>query len=1042
MKRKRKSSNARGSTKRQRTAGDQQPPITPLLEQYYDGVHSLRTYLVSRLPKTAKKRRRRLIRYGLQPAQDESILVERSVVELLDSILVGTGKNIPLQDLDQLDADLSAWTQQVSETDISVSPSTGRLRQSEVGLTRCRFFLLNATPSCHRIANQADQSQIVDFVISSLFRRHTGSYRPSHVLCDGFQRSAGTGGEARAVPGLPGIFAKGENPHVQELRNPPWSSLPDLLGRGAERVLSEMLMNCGLYRPIHDSSNVRQICGIPLDDLKTVQKQAEPQEANLPVQDSASFAALPKKRQLSDIRFLRHRMLYAKPSLKSNGKVRFGMTHAHVMRRYRNLTDPAETIHVMKYVFPRQFDLHNVFTSSTDVRNTSHQLMDYTVREQEIARVRTKRKYRSGKPALLGDKVPRRLRGKCFRLVERLRKRESRCSYRTLLDHHCPRSQHGTSDQDSTFDKAAPLGNVSAFCRAAIRHVFPLEFFGDHEGETGNFAVVTRCVDNFVRLRRYETTSLHDVMQGITLSDIQWPASAKADQKSNMSRSDFETRKDIMSELLYYVFDSYLIPLIRSHFYVTESSAHRNQLFYFRHDLWQSLSEPALNSLKLEMFEECSAVELGNAMAQRALGVSKVRLLPKEVGMRPIINLRRRVQRHKNGPHALGKSINSILTPAFSILNYEKTSRPGMVGSALFSVDDMFTRLQSFRTSLSSRGPITSPLYFAKVDVRSCFDTIPQKRLLILAKHILSANEYHLTRYSRAKLLGGHNKETPGFGAKPSWKYLTKATTEGSDFDLDAEIRSESIAGRTRTAYVGGVVQRSEYRRTILDLLHEHIQSNIVKLGKRLYRQKEGIPQGSILSSLLCSYFYTELEKSALGFVNNESSLLMRLIDDFLIITTDRHVAETFMRTMHAGLPEFGVQVKADKSRANFDISIDGSAIDRLPAETDFPYCGNAINTTTLDLSKDMQRRKTTNIQDSITVEFSKLPGQTFYRKTLNALKLYMRTMYLSTSYNSVTTVLTNLYCAFDEVAKKSYSYIKSLPSSKQPASKLMISKS
>lgn len=148
------------------------------------------------------------------------------------------------------------------------------------------------------------------------------------------------------------------------------------------------------------------------------------------------------------------------------------------------------------------------------------------------------------------------------------------------------------------------------------------------------------------------------------------------------------------------------------------------------------------------------------------------------------------------------------------------------------------------------------------------------------------------------------------------------------------------------------------------------------------------------------------------------------------------------MRTMHAGLPEFGVQVKADKSRANFDIDIDGSAIDRLPAETDFPYCGNAINTTTLDLSKDMQRRKTTNVQDSITVEFSKLPGQTYYRKTLNALKLQMRTMHLSTSYNSVATVVVNMYCAFDEVAQKSYSYIKSLPSSKQPASKLMISKS
>lgn len=1042
MKRKRKSTKARGSTKRQRTDGGRHPPVTPLLEQYYHGVHSLRAYLVSRLPKTAKKRRRRLHNYGLHPVQDESILIEQGVVELLDSILVGTAGCITLQDVDQLDAEISAYTQELSETDISVSQCAGRLRQSEVGLRPCLFFLPISNSSNNYTANRADHQQIVDFVILSLFRRHTGSYRPSHVLCDGFQRSAGTDGEARAVPGLPGIFAKGENPLVQELRNQPWSSLPELLGRGAERILIEMLMNCGLYRPVHDSSNVRQICGLPLGDLQAGKKEARPQESNVSLQDPVSSAALPKKRQLSEIRFLRHRMLYAKPSLKSSGEVRFGMTHAHVMRRCRNSTDPAETTHVMKYIFPRQFDLHNAFTSFTDLRNTSHQLTDYTVREHEIARVRTKRKYRPGKPPLLGDKVPRRLRGKCFYLVERLRKRESRCPYRMLLDYHCPRPQHGTSDRDSTFGQAAPLANVSAFCRATIRHIFPAEIFGDHEGETGNSAAVMRCVDSFVRLRRFETTSLHDVMQGIALSNLQWLAPPNADPKSNMSKSDFEIRKDIMSELLYYIFDSYLIPLIRSHFYVTESNTHRNQLFYFRHDVWKSLSEPALDLLKLEMFEECSTLELGNAMAQRALGVSKVRLLPKEVGMRPIINLRRRVQRHQNGPHALGKSINSILTPAFSILNYEKTNRPGMLGSALFSVDDIFVRLQNFRTSLTSRGPLTSPLYFAKVDVRSCFDTIPQERLLDLARTILSANEYHLTRYSRAKLLGGHNEETPGFGAKPSWKYLTKATTKSSGFDLDAEIHSESLAGRTRTAYVGGVAQRPEYRQTILDLLHEHIQSNVVKLGNRFYRQKEGIPQGSILSSLLCSYFYAELERSALGFVDNESSLLMRLIDDFLIITTDRHVAESFMRTMHAGLPEFGVQVKADKSRANFDIEIDGHAIDRLPAKTDFPYCGNAINTITLDLSKDMQRRRTTNIQDSITVEYSKLPGQSFYRKTLNALKLHMRTMHLTTSYNSVATVLTNLYCAFDEVAQKSYSYVKSLPSIKQPASKLMISKS
>lgn len=829
------------------------------------------------------------------------------------------------------------------------------------------------------------------------------------------------------------------NQYLDELKNEAWSHLPALLGRGAEGILGEMLMDCGLYRSMDGSNNMRQLCGLPLHELKPAMQAMQPPRTGKAIGDTE--ADRPTTYRLSDMRLLRHRMLYAKPSLKASGDIRFGMTHVHVMNRYQNYGDVAETIHVMKYIFPRQFGLHNAFTSSVDRQDTSQPFKDYTTREQEIARDRIKRQRRTVQPIPFADKIPRRLRGPCLRLVVRLRKRHSRCSFRALLNYFCPLMQSDALGKTSTFDQASSHASVSAFCRAVIRNVFPPDTFGKTGSKSNSFEVVLHSVDTFVSLRRYETLSLHDIIQSIVIKDIDWLEPSKTNKSSNLSRSDFETRKSILSELLYYLFDSYLVPLIRSHFHVTESNVHRNQLFYFRHDVWKAMSEPALRSLKLDMFEECSTAELRGAMVQRALGVSKVRLLPKEQGMRPIINLRRRIQRQQNGGLVLGKSINSILTPAFSILNYEKSRRPDMLGSALFSVDDMFARLQEFRSGLSKHGSKTSPLYFAKVDVKSCFDTIPQRRLLQLADDILSANEYHLAKYARGKLLGGNNEKTPGFGAKPSWKFLTRASTDKAVFDLNAEITADTTAGRTRTTYVGGLAQKSQHRKAILDLLHEHVESNIVKLGDRMYRQKEGIPQGSVVSSLLCSYFYAELERNALGFIKNDNSLLLRLIDDFLIISTDRDIAELFMRTMHAGLPEFGVQVKTDKSRANFDMDIDGSPVNRLPAVTDFPYCGNAINTVTLDLSKDMERRTAANNQNSVTVEYSKLPGQSFYRKTLNALKLHMRAMHLSTSYNSIDTVLNNLHHAFNEVAHKSYSYIKSLPNNKQPSSKLIISK-
>ena len=53
-----------------------------------------------------------------------------------------------------------------------------------------------------------------------------------------------------------------------------------------------------------------------------------------------------------------------------------------------------------------------------------------------------------------------------------------------------------------------------------------------------------------------------------------------------------------------------------------------------------------------------------------------------------------------------------------------------------------------------------------------------------------------------------------------------------------------------------------------------------------------------------------------------------------------------------------------------------------------------------------------------------------------------MQAMLLSTTYNSTATVLANLHHAFTEVAQKSYHYIRSLPSRKQPGDQLLISMS
>jgi hypothetical protein len=96
----------------------------------------------------------------------------------------------------------------------------------------------------------------------------------------------------------------------------------------------------------------------------------------------------------------------------------------------------------MKYIFPRQFGLHNVFTSKVDPRDTALPFKDYTLREKEIQQVLQRQSSKRGisraKVDGMKSHVPKRLRGEPVSLVNKLRKLNKKCSYIELLRHYCP----------------------------------------------------------------------------------------------------------------------------------------------------------------------------------------------------------------------------------------------------------------------------------------------------------------------------------------------------------------------------------------------------------------------------------------------------------------------------------------------------------------------------------------------------------------------------------------------------------------------------
>lgn len=602
-------------------------------------------------------------------------------------------------------------------------------------------------------------------------------------------------------------------------------------------------------------------------------------------------------------------------------------------------------------------------------------------------------------------------------------------------------------------DYATPASSVSAFCRAVLLKLVPFRFFGDGPDGSFNRQLVMKHVDNFIKLRRFESLSLHEVCKGLKVTSIPWLAApnlldSTGGQKAKIALPDFKKRTELLHELIYYIFDSLLIPLIRANFYVTESQTHRNRLFYFRHDVWQRLIKDPLVDLKKKMFEEVESGRAQRLLARRSLGVGALRLLPKSAGIRPILNLRKRALKETTWGGKkktyLAASINSSLTPIYNMLSYERKRAPEKFGSSLQFVGDIHIRLKDFKKQLvqNSRGPEPSKLpqlYFVKLDIQGCFDTIPQKQLLGLIGDLVSEGTYHITKHVEM------NPSAFDARGKPMRRFIGRAAPIMKQQPLPNIIAGDGQGGKAKTVYIDTINQRLYGADDLLDLLDEHVRNNLVKMGSNYFRQRSGIPQGSVLSNLLCNFFYAQLEEEKLGFLRPSDSVLLRLVDDFLLVTTDISQAMQFLQVMIPGQPSYGVLVNPAKSMVNFTAAVEGTHIPRLEGSRLFPYCGMLIDIKTLEINRDQSRlleggdTAAATISDTLTVETNRNPGRVFRRKVLGPFRLQIHPMYLDDAHNSRSVVLSNLHASFVTAAMKMYRYMKSLRGPRHPDAPIII---
>ncbi|KAK6495865.1 hypothetical protein TWF481_002910 [Arthrobotrys musiformis] len=1101
----------------------------PVLSAYFQTLLPLRQYLLLALKSSRSiatsliSRKKRLLRFK----SDGSVL-HNDVVRLLDTIIVGV-----LKPIDEVNG-------------------------SDPFVERALAEKLNATQD-ERVANSQDE--LVDCGIAILLQKARANCGwANSPLASGYRIIDNNGNSKTVVKfrhfGVD-VMSLYPNPHSTEFRSQAWKMITDIVGQ--ETILKLLSMqgdNEGaVLFPLSDKVQrgyrlgsvstkcYQQYLGSALSEIQLEKKiyrtkAGEDGETNTEVtftrKQKTSETLL---RKPSEIRFMRSKIFYGKPANNKNSEPKTGLPHIHVLNRCYNFKKRDNNVRVLKYIFPRAFGLHNVFTSTVDKRDTAQTFKDYTLREDEIDMMISKskddkrlrkilKKIKQPEPGCpdgddelhhgyvpppsplpdIGRKerkayetvenLPQRFRGRILHLVGELVRLQRRCKYHPLLQHYCPssltnanapdprprvpapppstqvspmasmwfktqvsnrRTSGGSRSKRTSLQGAIPItplkktdpGEVSpqdpmllyttsshsvyAFMRAVMNNIIPLGLWGAGKPALKNRDVFFGHMEKFVKLRRYETLSLHDVMQGFKLTDFTWlhQKQPNTNGKIKLDAADTKHCTSLLCEFIYYLFDSLVIPLIRAHFYVTESTADKNRTCYFRHDVWRKLTASHVNKLISTMFTDITSQRARAIMQRRAAKFSTVRLLPKVTGVRVLSNLKRRPMEvdSKTGRRILGRSINQILKPNHVALTFEKNRQPQAVGAALFSMGEILRKITEFKGRLISQGTFgKQKLYFVKFDVTSAFDTIPQQRLLEVIEQLYMENEYKVRRQGRIALGAGRAGE-----AKPKISFPQigePADSEELPMERNKNYVEHAGLEKKSSVFVDRVACVYHERDALIRELREHVVNNFVQIGKRFYRQSLGIPQGSVMSTLLCNLFYADLEARELPFTQAETGLLMRLIDDFVFITTNRDHAKRFSDAMHTGFPEYGVVVNPQKSLVNFEIAFNGRKIERVIGGTPgFPYCGALINEKTLEIRRDWSRREDLIVSNLLTVDYGSKPGLKMIDKVASGWKLLSSAIYLNTTINSRPTVVTNLYWSFVDAAMKFYRYYRTLSS-------------
>ncbi|XP_025019954.1 telomerase reverse transcriptase [Python bivittatus] len=549
---------------------------------------------------------------------------------------------------------------------------------------------------------------------------------------------------------------------------------------------------------------------------------------------------------------------------------------------------------------------------------------------------------------------------------------------------------------------------VYTFVRECLERVVPPALWGSNHNKCRFY----KNVKKFISLGKFAVFSLEELMWKMRVSDCAWLRLTK-ESGHFVPASEHRFQEELMSKFLYWLMDCYVSELLRSFFYITETTFQKNLLFFFRKAIWSKLQSIGVRShLAKVQLRPLLKEEIENLQQRKCVPLaSKLRFIPKPNGLRPVVKLNSvigaetfcRKSRGKKAQH-----FNAQLKNVFSVLNYERMKNPTLLGSSVFGKNDIYSVWKKFVSEVLESNAEMPRFYFVKADVTGAYDTLPHDKLVEVILQALAPDKnttYSIRRYAvimrtRSGCIRRYYKRH----VSTNNEFISGMKQFVCHLQQSTSVRNAVIVEQS--------VSLKESSSSLCEFFLQLIHHNILKIEDRYYVQCCGIPQGSILSTLLCNLCYGDMENKLLCNVQKDG-VLMRLTDDFLLVTPHLAQAKTFLRTLTEGIPEYGFVINPSKTVVNFPVDehVPGCLEFRqLPVHCVIPWCGLLINTQTLEIYCDYSSYAYTSIRSSLSFKSTRKAGVTMRNKLLAVLQLKCHPLFVDLQINSLRTVCINVY--------------------------------